>query len=63
LVVTRTTDLKNSAPPWKKSPRSAEINLPTCERNLPGVGGNTGKGAAWIRDKLTKLGIIAKTAD
>jgi hypothetical protein len=47
----------------RKALQDGAADFPVVRDNLAERLGVTGKGAAWIRDKLAKLGIIAKTAD
>jgi hypothetical protein len=46
-----------------KAKQDGAVDFPIARDNLAERLGVTGKGAAWIRDKLTTLGAIAKTAD
>ena len=46
-----------------KADRDGETDFPIVRDNLAARLGVTGKGAAWIRDKLAKLGAIQKTAN
>jgi hypothetical protein len=47
----------------RKAKLDGATDFPIARDNLGERLGITGKGAAWIRDKLSKLGAIAKTAD
>jgi hypothetical protein len=47
----------------RKAVQDGAADFPVVRDSLAERLGVTGKGAAWIRDKLAKLGIIAKTAD
>jgi len=47
----------------RKADQDGAADFPIARDNLAERLGVTGKGAAWIRDKLAKLGVIAKTAD
>jgi hypothetical protein len=47
----------------RKAAQDGAADFPVARDNLAERLGVTGKGAAWIRDKLAKLGAIAKTAD
>ena len=47
----------------RKADQDGAPDFPIARDNLAERLGVTGKGAAWIRDKLAKLGAIEKTAD
>jgi hypothetical protein len=47
----------------RKAEQDGAADFPIVRDSLAERLAITGKGAAWIRDKLAKLGIIAKTAD
>jgi hypothetical protein len=47
----------------RKAEHDGAADFPIVRDSLAERLGVTGKGAAWIRDKLAKLGAIAKTAD
>lgn len=47
----------------RKAERDGTADFPIGRDNLGERLGITGKGAAWIRDKLATLGAIEKTAD
>jgi hypothetical protein len=47
----------------RKANQDSAADFPIVRDSLAERLGVTGKGAAWIRDKLAKLGAIAKTAD
>jgi hypothetical protein len=46
-----------------KAAQDGAADFPIARDNLAERLGVSGKGAAWIRNKLAKLGVIAKTAD
>ena len=47
----------------RKAKADARADFPIARDNLAERLGVSGKGAAWLRDKLASLGAIAKTAD
>jgi hypothetical protein len=47
----------------RKAAQDGAVDFPIVRDSLAQRLGVTGKGAAWIRDKLAKLGAIAKTAE
>ena len=47
----------------RKAKKDARTDFPIARDNLADRLGVSGKGAAWLRDKLVALGAIAKTAD
>jgi hypothetical protein len=47
----------------RKAAQDGVADFPIVRDNLAQRLGITGKGAAWIRDKLARLGAVVKTAD
>ena len=47
----------------RKAKQDGVTDFPIARDNLAERLGVTGNGAAWIRDKLVKLGVIVRTAD